>query len=104
MTPTARTLAHLRADGWHAEVVEHRVPRTNITRDLWGFVDVLAIRDGQILAVQVTSASNVAARLRKIAESPLVGAVRECGIAIHVHGWRKHAKTGRWLLRIEDVS
>jgi hypothetical protein len=105
MTPTARSLAYLRAEGWHAEVVEMtiRAPGRTFKRDLWGFVDIIAIREADVLAVQTTSATNVAARVRKITESPLLPLVRAAGVAIHVHGWRK-VPNGRWSLRIEDVS
>ena len=66
-------------------------------------IDVLAVGPRGVLAVQTTSAANVAPRIRKIADHANVAAVREAGIAIHVHGWRKRA--GRWELhRNEDVS
>ena len=102
-TPTARSVEHLRALGWTVGVVEQRIPHTNITRDLYGFIDVVAIRGGETMAVQVTSGSNVSARVRKIAESEHVAAVRDAGWSIVVHGWRKNA-AGAWLLRVVDVS
>ena len=102
-TPTARSLERLRAFGWTVGVVEQRIPHTNITRDLFGFIDLLAIRGTETMAVQVTSGSNVAARVHKIAESEHVGAVRTAGWSICVHGWRKNAK-GEWTLRVVDVS
>lgn len=101
-TPTSRSLAHLRDDGWTAEVVERWVPGANVRRDLFGFIDIIAIRDGVTLGVQATSADHVAARIRKIADAPNVGAVREAGWALAVHGWGK--KKGRWTLRTVDVS
>ena len=103
MTPTARSLKHLRDNGWRAEVVEKWNSFTRTRKDLWGFADVLAIRPGEVRAIQVTSGSNVAARVRKIAESEAVSDVRQAGIGIFVHGWRKNAK-GRWVLREVDVS
>ena len=102
-SPTARSLTHLREAGYLAEVVEKRIPRVFITRDLFGFLDILAIREGEVLGVQVTSGSNVSARIRKIAEHENIGAVRKAGIRILVHGWRK-AANGRWTLREVDVS
>jgi hypothetical protein len=103
VTPTQLSLRHLRDDGWTAEVVEHWNPHARIRQDLFGFVDILALRGPDTLAVQTTTVSNVPARVRKIAGSPLVGAVREAGWLIHVHGWRK--KAGRWeLARNVDVS
>ncbi len=104
LTPTQLTLRHLRSEGWPlVEVVEHWNPHARIRQDLFGFVDVLAVGPAGVLAVQTTSAGNVASRIRKISEHPSVGAVRDAGIAIHVHGWRKVA--GRWVLaRNEDIS
>jgi hypothetical protein len=103
MTPTARSLAHLRTLGYVAEVVERWIPGANIRRDLFGFGDVLAIRAGEVLLVQATTGDHVAHRLAKIAASPLAAAVRESGIVIRVHGWRKNA-AGRWTLREVDCS
>lgn len=102
-SPTTRSRRHLEADGWHVEKVEQRVPYTNTTRDLFGFIDLLAIRGSTTMAVQVTSGNNVAARIRKIAESPNVSFVREAGWVIVVHGWRKNSR-GHWVLREVDVS
>lgn len=104
LTPTQLTLRHLREQGWPlVEVVEKWNPHARIRQDLFGFVDVLAVGPDGVLAVQTTSAGNVAARIRKIAEHENVGAVRDAGVAIRVHGWRKVA--GRWVLaRDEDIS
>ncbi|MEB3211291.1 MAG: hypothetical protein VKL39_08045 [Leptolyngbyaceae bacterium] len=103
MTPTQRSLAYLREQGYMAAVVERWNPHARIRQDLFGVVDVLAIRDGETLAVQTTSGRNVAARVRKIADSDATPAMRSAGWRIHVHGWRK-AANGRWTLRVEDVS
>jgi hypothetical protein len=102
-SPTQRSLEHLREAGYLAEVVQKRLPRVCITRDLFGFLDVLAIRENEVLGVQVTSGGNVAARVAKIADHPNVAAVRKANIRILVHGWRK-AANGRWRLREIDVS
>lgn len=104
MTPTQRTLKKLREEGYTAEVVEKRIPRMMITKDLFGFIDVIAIRDGETLAVQTTSGNNVAARIRKIADNPNLAAVRAAGWGIHVHGWRKLKSSRRWECRVVDVS
>jgi len=102
-TPTQRSLAHLRADGWQVAIVEHWNPFARIRQDLFGVLDLLAVRDGVTLGVQTTSGSNVSARVKKIAESDAVPALRRAGWAIHVHGWRKGAN-GRWALREVDCS
>ena len=109
MTPTQRSLKLLRDDGWTAEVVERWNPHARIRHDLFGVVDILAIRDGETLAVQTTSGSCVSARIKKIADSPHIGAIRKAGWSFHVHGWRKvkvnrGGKATRWQPRIVDVS
>lgn len=103
MSPTSRTLAKLRKEGWLCAVVEKRNPVTKTLNDLFGFIDVLAIREGETLAVQTTSGGNMASRIKKIADHENVEWVRKAGWAIHVHGWRKLAN-GRWDCRVEDVS
>lgn len=89
MTPTQRSLAHLRAAGYHCEIVEHfvRFPPPGHRKDLWGWCDIIAVRPGEVLAVQTTSRSEVSKRVRKIAESETVDKVREAGVRIVVHGW-----------------
>jgi len=105
LTPTQLTLRHLRdVEHWPlVEVVEKWNPHARIRQDLFGFIDVLAVGPLGVLAVQTTSAANVAPRIRKIAEHDNVNAVSDAGITIRVHGWRK--RSGRWELhRDEDVS
>jgi hypothetical protein len=102
VSPTQLTLRKLRNDGWTAEVVERWNPHARVRNDLWGFVDVLAIKGDVTLGVQTTSASNVAARVHKIADHPNLPLVREAGWRLEVHGWSK--KDGRWVVRVVDVS
>jgi hypothetical protein len=102
MSPTQRTVAHLRELGYLPAIVEKWNPHARIRQDLWGWCDVLAVREGEVLAVQCTAAG-VAARVRKIAESETVAVVRKAGVRIEVHGWTKRAN-GRYALRVEDLS
>jgi hypothetical protein len=103
VTPTQRSLKYLRDDGYMAAVVEKWNPHARIRQDLFGIVDILAIRDGETLAVQTTSGSSVSARVRKIADSDAIANIRKAGWRFHVHGWRKNSK-GRYVLRMVDVS
>jgi hypothetical protein len=106
-SPTARSLELLRERGYRCEVVERRIPHSFITKDLFGFIDIIAIKGGETLAVQTTSGDNVSHRAEKIAESETVGDVREAGWRIHIHGWRKGGKQGErktWTCREVDVS
>ncbi len=101
-SPTQLTLEKLRAEGWLAEVVEKWVPGANIRKDLFGWVDIVALKDGETLAVQATSYSNVSKRVTKIAESETVAEVRKANWSIQVWGW--HKVNNRWAVRIVDVS
>ena len=99
MTTTKRSLDMLRADGWLCGVVEQRIPHTFITRDLFGFIDIVAIRGRETLGVQTTTSAHVNARIKKIK------AHREWlkGREIHVHGWSKKGARGErktWQCRV----
>lgn len=103
LNPTQLSLRALKEDGWTAEKVERWNSHARVMNDLFGFIDIVAVRGSTTLAVQATSRSNVSARVRKIADSPMVGPVREAGWAIEVWGWEK--VKGRWeLARRVDVS
>ena len=105
MSPTQLSLRWLRERGYTAEVVERYSAFDRKRHDLWGFADILAIRRNEVMAVQTTTAHNVPARMKKIAEAPTVGAVREAGISIFVHGWSQARPRARWVLtRNEDLS
>jgi hypothetical protein len=117
-SPTQRTLKYLRELGYLVAVVEKWNPHARIRQDLYGFIDVLAVKRDETLAVQCCSGgraagdqgeddkgrgSDVGDHVRKIAEHPNIGRVREANWRIVVHAWRKSA-TGRWTLREIDVS
>lgn len=102
MTPTQRSLKALRELGYLVEVVEKWNSFTRTRKDLWGWADLLAIRRGEVLAVQVTS-TGVSSRIKKIMDSETIGRVREAGIRIEVHGHRKNSK-GKYVMRVVDIS
>jgi carbonic anhydrase len=102
MTPTQRSLAALRELGYLVEVVEKWNSFTRTRKDLWGWADLLAIRRDEVLAVQVTS-EGVANRVAKVTASETIAQVREAGVRVEVHGWRKNVK-GRYVQRIVDLS
>ena len=102
MTPTQRSLKALRELGYLVEVVEKWNSFTRTRKDLWGWADLLAIRRGEVLAVQVTS-TGVSSRIKKIMDSETIGRVREAGIRIEVHGHRKNSK-GKYVMKVVDLS
>lgn len=104
-SPTARTLAALRAQDYMAQVVERWCPHSRRRIDLFGFVDVLAVSaEGETLAIQCTSSGGVAARRTKITEACDEAAQRILWAwNIQVWGWGKLAdgrvRASRWSLR-----
>jgi hypothetical protein len=103
VSPTERSLKHLREQGWFAWKTEYWCHFSRRRKDLWNICDILCLRGDEIMAVQTTSGTNVSARVKKIAESEHIGAIREAGIKILVHGWAKRAN-GRYELREIDCS
>ena len=83
-------------------VVESFNSFTKQRKDLNGFIDILAIKKDETLAIQATSRSNISSRVKKIAECEHVGAVREANWRIEVWGWAKI--NGRWQLKRVDCS
>lgn len=112
MTPTERSLEKLRADGYTCEVVEKWNSHTRQRKDLFNVIDILAIREGEILGVQTTSASSVSARVKKIVDNELTPAIRKSGMGLVVHGWGKRVigkfKNGNtkygYVCRVVDCS
>ena len=109
MSPTQRTLKRLRDQGWPlVQVVETTIPHTFIKRDLFQFIDVLAICGDEVLGVQTTSGANVSARLQKMRTLPSVAHwLASKTRRIEIHGWRKVGEQGKrklWECRCEQVE
>ena len=82
----------LEADGWTVGVVEQRIPHCFITRDLFGFADLVAISPSRgIMAVQVTGGGKGPSRITKIHNEPRAAIWLGSGGRIQVHDWRKRA-------------
>jgi hypothetical protein len=101
VSPTTLSLDHLRRDGWLVDVCERWVPgapgRSGSRRDLFGMLDLVALRDGVTLGVQTTSAANVSSRLTKMSDDEHDAARRallDAGWLLVVHGWRKSTRDG----------
>ena len=101
-SPTQLTLRKLRKEGYTADITEHWNPWAKVRRDLFKIVDVLAVGNGETVAVQCTSYNNISARVHKIAEAEALPDMRDAGWRILVQGW--HKKKGRWVCREVDCS
>lgn len=86
-----------------AAVTEKWNQFARIRQDLFGLVDVLAVRRGETLAVQCTSddGGNVSSRVNKIADHENTPRLREAGWRLEVHGWKKGR---RGMPRVVDCS
>lgn len=96
------TRKRLTDDGYLVENVEKYNTFSKKKNDLWGFIDFLAIKRDEVLAIQVTSKSNMSARRKKMTEHENIGKVREAGIRIELWGFYK--EKNRWKVKIEDLS
>lgn len=92
-----RSVAHLREQGYIVATVEYYNAYTKRKHDLFGCIDLLAIGNGETIAVQVTSKSNLSARRHKIEESEAYPEMLRSGWRIVLHGWYK--EKNRWQLK-----
>lgn len=98
------TRKRLEENNYLVENVEKYNAFTKRKNDLWGFIDFLAIKRDEVLAVQVTSKANMSTRRKKITEHENLSIVREAGIRIELWGFYKEKGKREWQLKIEDLS
>lgn len=92
-TPTARTLKALRSEGHYIDVVERWIGPpggARVRRDLFGFIDLVAIRGKTLVGIQATTGSNTSSRITKITTDCRAEAIAwlKTGATIEVWGWR----------------
>ena len=108
MSPTQRSLKFLRDSGWTVAIVEKWNQWAKIRQDLFGFADLVSIKAGEgIVAVQVTTKSNMSARVKKILSEPRALVWVQAGGKIEVHGWAKQGERGKrkkWELTKTEVT
>lgn len=108
-SPTQRTRSKLREEGYLTEIVERWNPHARVRHDLFGIIDVLAVRGEETLAVQCTSGSGVAARVHKLKDSDSLPVLLAAGWQVQVWGWRKikvkrGGKAMKWECRCVDLT
>jgi hypothetical protein len=119
ISPTQRTLKYLRRQGCQlVAITEKWNPYMNGGRggrqDLFGIIDVLAVRDDQVIAVQACAASGISEHVNKMVEATfknpeteteclVLPALFKANIKVFVYGWRKNAKD-KWVLREVELS
>lgn len=108
-SPTQRSLKYLRSQGWSAFVVERWNPYARIRQDLGGFADLLCWKSGDgVLAIQTTTAANLAARWNKILGVPAAQEFLAAGgTRIMLHGWSIRGAAGvrkTWKVTVREVT
>ena len=81
MNPDNLTVKALQEQGYIAGIVERRIS-SRVKKDLFGFIDIIAIKGSVTLAVQATSRSNVSARVKKCKAAEGLQAVFDDGESI----------------------
>jgi hypothetical protein len=96
-SPAQRSLKYLRDQGYIAQVVEKWNPYARVRVDLFGFIDIVALKDGEkgVFAIQTTSTSNMGARIKKIISIPEAKKWMVAGNKIFVQGWAKRGGVGK---------
>lgn len=89
MSPTQRSIKHLKEQGLRPWVVEYWNPFAKRRIDLYNCIDIIAIGEGKTWAVQTTSTPNISARIKKLQESEYFPIMENVGWKVVVHGWAK---------------
>jgi hypothetical protein len=89
--------------GWLPDKTERVIPGTHIKKDLYGFIDLIAIKGTAIIAVQVTSWDNMGERKKKIFESENLQRVLVTKMNVLVLGWRKKPGTRFWEYKVYQI-
>lgn len=100
------SLDHLRSLGFVVDVCERWVPspQGQVRRDLFGVLDLVALRDGVTLGIQTTTRGEMGKRARKIAASETTPALHAAGWRLVVHGWyQPRGPRTRWELEELEV-
>jgi len=95
-TPTKKSLELLRKEAYTVDIVEHWNAFAHIRQDLFGIIDLVAIRldEPGVLGIQTTSMTNVSVRLKKASENAALFVWLKAGNRFEVHGWKLAGKKG----------
>lgn len=106
MTPTQRSLKLLRDAGYTPGIVEKFNAYAKVRQDFLGGIDIIAIKEGEILGVQTTSDTHVADHIAKILAEPRILLWLQAGGRMVVHGWGKKGPRGKrkvWTCRRVEI-
>lgn len=95
-SPTSRSLQELKKRGYHAGIVEKWNSFARIRIDLFGFIDIVAIKhtENGCWGIQATSTDNMTARVKKALVIPALRSWLLAGNRFSVWGWAKRGARG----------
>lgn len=94
----------LTAEGWTCFVVEQRIPKTFITRDVYGFADIIACNPRMgIMLVQATGGDNFTTRIKKVKAEPRHAIWLASGGRIQVRCYVKRAGKKQRECRLMEI-
>ena len=97
---TVRTTKVLTDEGWMAVRVEHWDHFSRRRHDLFGFLDVLAVKPGEPpFGIQVCAHSAGSTRMNKILNAPAAGILLASGWKLEVWGWKKDGRLWTYVPR-----
>jgi hypothetical protein len=86
---TQKTMRLLEEQGYKVGIVERVIPRVFIRKDLFGIVDLIAIRPGEIVGVQSTSWNQRLDHLQTLRSSANTVPWLESGAKLLLVSWKK---------------
>lgn len=105
MSPTQRTLKYYRDLGYICWIVEKFNVYIKRRQDLFGFIDIVCIKEDEkgVLGIQSTSGDNISARIKKSIAVPALKVWLMAGNRFVVQGFRKNIK-GRYVERQVEIT
>lgn len=97
MTLSQRSQLRWKDQGYLVANVEKWNAFTKTRHDLFGCIDILAIGNGETVAIQTTSKANMNSRIKKIEDSDALPIMLASNWRICVEGWYKIKN--RWTVK-----
>ncbi len=95
----------LTAEGWTCDITEQRVPHCFITKDTYGFADILASSPTRgIMLVQATASGHGQNRAAKVRQEPRHAIWLASGGRIQIHDHVKRAGKKERVCRILEIT
>ena len=95
-SPTQRSKAYAESLGYQVAIVERWNPWAKVRQDLYGFIDLLCLKEGCcLIAIQATSTGNMNSRIAKIKTLPASWKWITSGNRLEVWGWALRGKKGQ---------